>query len=229
MKILLLCLMMFTCLFAFCETKKAEENKDNAKEELEELKISYPEFKMISLGGYPHGILNLEKGRQKNTLPPKFFLPKGCSNIALKKTVSASDEDPVVGDLEFITDGDADAEEFVTFRRGLQWVQIDLEKAHRLYAAQLWQYHLSPRVYYDIVIQISDDEDFVEGVVTVFNNDHDNSSGLGKGTDKNYIGEHYGRTIDLKGTKGRYVRFYSNGNTDNRSNDYIEIQIFGKH
>jgi hypothetical protein len=34
--------------------------------------------------------------------------------------------------------------------------------------------------------------------------------------------------IDAKGVKGRYVRFYSNGNTANKLNDYIEAEIWGK-
>jgi len=28
--------------------------------------------------------------------------------------------------------------------------------------------------------------------------------------------------------KGRYVRLYSNGNTTNKMNHYIEVEVFGK-
>ena len=62
---------------------------------------------------------------------------------------------------------------------------------------------------------------------TVFNNDHDNSSGLGVGKDKEYIEVAEGRLFDSKGVKGRYVRMYSNGNTTNDLNHYVEIEVYG--
>jgi len=34
--------------------------------------------------------------------------------------------------------------------------------------------------------------------------------------------------IDAKGANGRYVRLYSNGNTTNKLNDYIEVEVWGK-
>jgi hypothetical protein len=34
--------------------------------------------------------------------------------------------------------------------------------------------------------------------------------------------------IDAKGVKGRYVRLYSKGNTTNKLNHYIEVEVFGK-
>lgn len=198
-----------------------------AKEIKEELKIEYPE-PQVKGTEVPKGIPNVEKARKKGSKPAAFLIPKGCTNLAEDKEVSASDEDPSVGDLDLITDGDADGSEYVQLKKGLQWVQIDLEESKTLYATHLWHYHSQPRVYNDIVIQVSDDADFIEKVTTVFNNDHDNSSGLGKGTSKNYIEEYFGRTIDLKGTKGRYIRFYSKGNSADKSNHYVEVQVYGK-
>ena len=92
----------------------------------------------------------------------------------------------------------------------------------------LWHFHKQPRVYYDVIVQVSDDPDFVSNVQTVFNNDLDNSSGQGIGTDKNYIETVEGKLIDAKGVQGRYVRCYSNGNTNNDLNHYIEVKVFGK-
>ena len=40
-------------------------------------------------------------------------------------------------------------------------------------------------------------------------------------------GEETVRLIEGKGTKGRYVRMYSNGNTANEMNHYIEVQVYG--
>ena len=84
------------------------------------------------------------------------------------------------------------------------------------------------RAYHDVIIQISDDPDFVDGVKTVFNSDHDNSSKLGVGKDLAYIETYKGKYIDAKGTKGRYVRLYSAGNSTNAMNHYIEVEVYGK-
>ena len=69
---------------------------------------------------------------------------------------------------------------------------------------------------------------FTTNVTTVFNNDIDNSAGLGIGTDLHYIETHEGKLIDAKGVKGKYVRLYSNGNTSNDLNHYIEVEVYGK-
>jgi len=34
--------------------------------------------------------------------------------------------------------------------------------------------------------------------------------------------------IDAKNVKGRFVRLYSNGNTANKLNHYIEVEVWGK-
>jgi hypothetical protein len=78
------------------------------------------------------------------------------------------------------------------------------------------------------VIQASDDPDFITNVQTLFNNDHDNSSGQGVGKDMHYVETSEGKLIDAKGVQARYVRLYSNGNTNNDLNHYIEVEVFGK-
>jgi len=92
----------------------------------------------------------------------------------------------------------------------------------------VWHYHGEARVYRDVICQISNDSNFVDGVVTVFNNDHDNSSGLGVGKEKEYVESNEGRPFAVSGVKGRYIRFYSNGNTANEMNHYTEIEVYGK-
>jgi hypothetical protein len=64
-------------------------------------------------------------------------------------------------------------------------------------------------------------------VTTVFNNDHDNTSGLGAGRDKEYIETFDGKLFDGKGVKARYVRLYSGGNTSNDMNHYVEVEVYG--
>jgi hypothetical protein len=107
-------------------------------------------------------------------------------------------------------------------------VQVDLGAVCDIYAIALWHYHSQARVYKDVVVQVADDADFITNVRTVFNNDHDGSAGLGVGQDKEYIETNLGRPIDAKGVKARYVRLYSDGNTSNDMNHYIEVEVYGK-
>jgi len=79
-----------------------------------------------------------------------------------------------------------------------------------------------------VIAQVSDDPKFVKDVKTVFNNDHDNTSGFGVGKDLNTIETSEGKLIDAKGLQGRYVRLNSNGNSNNDLNHYIEVEVYGK-
>jgi hypothetical protein len=137
--------------------------------------------------------------------------------------------EPVIGELSFVTDGKKSGEDgyYVELGPGLQWVQIDLDKTDTLAAIVIWHYHSQARVYRDVVVQVSDDKDFINGVTTLFNNDHDNTSGLGVGKDKEYIETYEGKLVDAKGVKARYVRLYSSGNTSNDMNHYVEVEVYG--
>jgi hypothetical protein len=163
--------------------------------------------------------------------PPTVLVPAGTVNLARDKAVTASDQEPLLGDPSLITDGDKSADEgsFVEFGPGKQWVQIDLETRSTIYAVWLWHFHSQLRAYIDVVVQVSDDPDFLKGVTTLFNNDHDNSSGLGVGKDPAYLETHRGRLLAAPeaGVKGRYIRLYSAGNTSNSLNHYIEVEVFG--
>lgn len=155
---------------------------------------------------------------------PDFLIPAGCVNLAKGKKVSASDTDPVVGTLDLVTDGDKEGDEgsWVELGPGKQWVQIDLEKSSTISAILIWHFHSQKRVYHDVVVQVSDDPTFSKDVTTVFDNT------TGTGPDKAYIETYQGKLIDTKGAKGRYVRLSSNGNTTNKLNHYIEVEVFGK-
>ena len=50
---------------------------------------------------------------------------------------------------------------------------------------------------------------------------------LGIGKDRNYVETAEGKLIDAKGVVARYVRCYSNGNTSNDLNNYIEVEVYG--
>jgi hypothetical protein len=164
------------------------------------------------------------------TKAPEFLVPEGTTLLSKGKKATSSDDAPIIGDLTLITDGDKDAGEgyFVELLDGLQWVQIDLENSAAISAIWLWHFHSQKRAYNDVIIQISDDAEFKTGVTTVYNNDYDDSSKLGKGSDNPYTESRFGIIIDGKGTKGRYVRLYSNGSTANEMNHYIEVEVYGK-
>ena len=161
---------------------------------------------------------------------PDFLVPAGTVNLALGKKVTASDSDPVVGTLDLVTDGDKEGDEgsWVELGPGKQWVQIDLAKESDISAVLVWHFHSQARVYFDVVVQVSDDPAFSKDVTTIFNADNSNELGLGAGTDRPYIETYDGKLIDAKGVKGRYVRLYSKGNTTNKLNHYIEVEVFGK-
>jgi hypothetical protein len=158
-----------------------------------------------------------------------FMVPAGTVLLSAGKPVAASDKEPVIGDIAFVTDGKKSGEDgyYVEFGPMLQWVQIDLGKSQELQAIVCWHYHSQARVYRDVIVQVSDDKDFISGVTTVFNNDHDNTAGLGAGRDKEYIETFDGKLFDPKGVKARYVRLTSAGNTSNDMNHYVEVEVYG--
>jgi hypothetical protein len=176
----------------------------------------------------PIKLTNLEPARTGKR--PDFMVPAGTVNLARDKTVTSSDNDPVIGTLDLITDGDKEGDEgsWVELGPGKQWVQIDLEKEVKIYAVVVWHFHSQARVYLDVVVQVSDDPKFEKDVTTIFNADAANELGLGAGKDLAYIETYEGKLIDAKGVKGRYIRLYSKGNTTNKLNHYIEVEVFGK-
>jgi hypothetical protein len=151
-------------------------------------------------------------------------------NVALGKSVTSSDSEPVIGTLDMITDGDKRGGDgsFVELGPRRQYVTIDLRARYELYAIALWHFHQHPRVYLDVVVQLSNDPDFHTGVTTIFNNDANNVLGFGAGADQNYTETNEGRLIDAEGTKARYVRLYSNGNSSDDLNHYIEVEVYGR-
>jgi hypothetical protein len=193
------------------------------------LKLPKPAFigtpKML-----PPGV-NLKKSEEGDDKPrPPFMAPEGVTNVALGKPVACSDEEPIIGDPEQVTDGDKEAGDgsYVEFGPGTQHVTIDLGGEHEIFAVVVWHYHDDPRVYHDIIVQVADDPDFITGVKAIFNNDHDNSSGLGLGANYEYFETREGLLVDAGGVKTRYVRLYSNGSTVDEMNRYAEVEVYGR-
>jgi hypothetical protein len=194
---------------------------------LEPLKIDLPKAKF---SGTPQNerLPNLEKPRGGPR--PAFLAPAGTVNVARGKPVSSSDPEPIAGSLDLVTDGDKEAVDgsCVELSPGPQYITIDLQESCEIYAVVLWHHHRWPRVYSDVVVQISNDRAFKTGVRTIFNNDADNTLGLGAGRDLTYTETYEGKLIDAKSVRGRYVRCYSNGNTNDELNHYTEVEIYGR-
>jgi hypothetical protein len=174
----------------------------------------------------PVEVPNLEAAPKR---APALTVPEATELLSVGKPVTASDDFPIIGELDYVTDGDKQAGEgyFVELMDGLQWVQIDLEQSAQIEAVWVWHYHSQKRAYHDVIVQVSDDPAFESGVTSLFNNDYDNSADLGKGRDQPYVESRFGKLIDADGVNGRYVRLYSNGNTANDMNHYIEVEVYG--
>lgn len=194
---------------------------------MEPLKLELPKPMFV---GTPKNIKSPNLRPLRTGPRPAMLVPTGLVNLALKAKITASDSEPVIGDLPMMTDGDktASSGSFVEFGPATQWAQVDLGAAAQINAIVLWHFHSEGRVYHDVVVQVADDADFTTNVRTLFNNDDDNSSGLGVGKDQEYIDTNEGELIDAKGTAARFVRCYSRGNTSNDLNHYVEIEVWGK-
>ncbi len=190
-----------------------------------DIKLPIPAFM-----GTPTDIPESEHIEKPSDKPrPPFMAPKGTRNLAQGKKVTLSDSNPINGAAELVTDGvkEAGDENVLEMRRRLQWAQIDLEKPARIYAVLIWHAHDTPQIAHDVIVQVADDPDFTQNVQTIYNNDYDNSAGLGVGKDKEYFESYEGRLMDAKGVTGRYLRSYSQGSTYTALNRYTEIEVYG--
>jgi hypothetical protein len=207
----------------------AEEEDPKAKDpNMEVLKLELPD---PSFSGTPldywSEILELSfKPR------PDHYVPKGTVLLSKGKPVTSSDVTVLPKKLKMVTDDDAkfEAESVLNLKPGPQYVQIDLEKKCAIQAILIWHFHEYERVYFDVSVRVSNDPEFKdkEAVKVLFNNDHDNSSKLGVGKDKEYVEKNEGKLIDAKGVEARYVRLYTNGNCNDDVNTYVEVKVFGK-
>jgi hypothetical protein len=194
-----------------------------ADQEVLALKLPAPTLK-----GTPE---DLPAGPNLEPLPEKppapFSTAKGVKNVAAGKPVISSVK-PFSGDLEQVTDGKKEAFDYdaVEMKKGSQYVQVDLGEPYAIHAIVMWHDHRYIQVMQDVIVQVSDDPEFKNNVTTVYNNDMDNSSGLGVGADREYFETHYGKIVDAKGVKGRYVRGYTKGGTLSALNCWQEIEVY---
>lgn len=168
---------------------------------------------------------------------PFLFLPENAVNLAKGKRVKCREGLTIIqGSLEMITNGDKQATEghFVEFdfdNFTTPWVQVDLGSVCEIHGIWVWHYYgtgtIGEKLYEDVVVRISSDEDFGEEVTTVFNNDFDGSSGFGIGKDKPYWETRFGKAISVDGVKGRYVRVSGTGDCKYHRFGMIELEVYG--
>ena len=172
---------------------------------------------------FPHlERLNVVKDRKQMML----IVPSGVRQVSCK-SVTGSWAEATPRKLQTAADSYNYPEELV-LPGGLQWVQLDLGESYDLWYVRLWHEITDLVVYHDVVVLCSDDPAFKTGVHTLFNNDHDNSSGLGAGADPAYVETEFGRLIPGLGVRARYIRVYSRGSSRDGLNRFAEVLVHGR-
>ena len=181
-------------------------------------------------GGMPKDLQlgpNVEPHSDEPRAP--LMVPPGLRNLALGSSITCSDKNVPKDNLAKLTDGDKEATDrsIIFLRKGTQWVQMDLGSRQEIFAIAIWHAHNMAKLYHDVIVRVADDPDFTGKARTLFNNDSDNSSGLGFGTNREYLETYEGKLINANGVKARFVRFYSKGSTESALNEYTEIEVYG--
>lgn len=150
-------------------------------------------------------------------------------NLSRNRPVTGSDPMPIIGELDMLTDGDKLAADgsWVELAEGVQFVQVDLERECEIVGVALWHLYASPRIYHDVQVWIGSDDSFTNATA-IFNNDADDSLGLGAGADTPYLETHKGLFRTFAPVTGRYVRAYSRGSTESTKNQYVELEVYGR-
>ena len=112
-------------LFLVLQGLEAGSPQDSGDKVVLELELPKPMFI-----GTPKNIrtanLEMVTGKKRGD----FYVPRGTALLSADKPVTASDMEPVIGEIEFVTDGEKSGEDgyYVELGPGVQYVQIDLEE-----------------------------------------------------------------------------------------------------
>ena len=192
-------------------------------QEKEPLKLEFP---APTLKGTPEDLPKGPNFEPPPTNAPTVLSAKGAKNVAQGKPVTSSVK-PFTGELEQITDGQKGAFDYdtVEMKKGAQWVHVDLGATYELHTLILWHDHRYIQAYRGVLVQASGDPEFKEKT-TLFNNDTENGVGQGVGTDRQYFETHFGKVIEGKATKARYIRCYTNGSSNSALNCWQELEVY---
>src|SRR5215472_7807227 len=170
-----LCLAAVLFLLLACKPIAGEPPKDGMVPLM--LKLPAPAFKGtpkdVQLSSYVEPLSDKPR--------PPMMVPAGLKNLAPGSKVTCSDKNATAEALAKVTDGDKEASEqsIIYLRKGTQWIQMDFGSPQEIFAVVIWHAHNSAKVYHDVIVQVADDQDFLQNVKPVFNNDQDNTSGQG--------------------------------------------------
>ncbi|MGO4180551.1 glycoside hydrolase family 18 protein [Paenibacillus sp. TAF43_2] len=146
-----------------------------------------------------------------------------AQNIAAGKTPTSNAS---LVNASLATDGASNnSNAFTEAGTGKKYIQIDFGGSYYVNKIMLWHYFADSRTYKDVIVKLSENSAFSSST-TVFNNDADNSSSQGAGSDAEYAESAAGKTIVFNPVKARYLRIYSNGSSINAYNHYVEIQTW---
>ena len=175
-------------------------------------------------------------------------LPKDPTNVALNlpaeqikavftadgtnaKVTSTSDRP-----LTRIVNGNKTSDDYAEFSLNQpepvsSYLQLDLGAVYNLSEIKAYFYALDGRTYKNVVVLVSETEEFDEDDYTVvFNGDPDNVHNLGleAGTEITDAETAAGRTYAVDNVNARYVRFYMYGSTASHKQNHIaEIEVYG--
>lgn len=173
--------------------------------------------------GIEWGLQEIEKvGYDWKVVSTETAKAPGVTNLARGENVKIS-ASTNLENAELLND--KDLEKLVDLGTGAQYLQFDLGSAQDIDQIRIWHDYEMGKRYNDVVVQLSNDPEFKNGVTTVFNNDTDNSLGLGTGNDEVYAEPFAGKTIEFDTVNAQYVRLWSNGNDEDETNSYAEVQI----
>src|SRR5437868_3727788 len=102
------------------------------------------------------------------------------TNVARGRAVTSSSPPRYGGSPSLVTDGVTDTNPYLSLEAGAQWVRIDLGGLYDVSRLRVFHYWADGRTYHDVIFRLSQDG---TSYITIFNNDQDNSSGYGMGTD----------------------------------------------
>lgn len=147
--------------------------------------------------------------------------------LSLDKPVSSSTAYPVIGELSMITDGDKQLTDgsYVELDAGLAYIEIDLGASFLLDQISIWRTPVGS-TYHDVVVLLST-EQVPDSWFAVYNNDEDNSAGLGPGSDPEHEENPGGLHIPGIDQWARRVRIYSRGSSQDTHNRYTEVDVYG--
>lgn len=205
----------------------------------------------LDLGLTPDQVTRATPGYPKGFVPPPnlrkldkradFMVPEGMVNLAKGCPVTLVDGNPdgISGSLSRLTDWNkkSNEDDYVEFLPNdmLQTVQVDLGAEREIICVVIWHYYKNAVVYRDVIVQCAEDGEMKNNHAILFNNDYDNSAGLGKGTDQPYFAGWWGEIVDARpqgrlthGRRARYVRVSTCGGEAGEDTRLVEIAVYGR-